>query len=289
MAGLAVLSSLVQLGANLALNKATVDILDKRIEAEARGAQLQIDTINTSMLRLYDKQQGDIDAVVQQLDENQQVAEQNRENLEATRTDLQNANDIVIQQGEQIEIANNNIRALRTANEQLAEQLRTSNLEAQEIIDKLTAQVEETQLRLTEAEEISNQQQVTIDRLLNQVFELQTRTSELETKIQQLSLEYIHLREEFWRLQEELSGDIDITNDRVTSLEGRIAKTQKFVKLNTGGASGAATGAAAQGQTSILELTSKLTGTDVDTPQITRTDIYNNTSTFQDTFQNLLT
>ena len=289
VAGLAVLSSLVQLGVNLALNKATVDILDNRIEAEARGTQLQIDAVNTSMLRLYDKQQGDIDAVVQQLDENQQIAEQNRQNLEATRTDLQNTNDVIIRQGEQLQTANNNIQALRTANEQLAEQLRTSNLEAQEITDKLTAQVEETQLRLTEAEEISNQQQITIGRLVNQVFSLEARTLELETKIQQLSLEYIHLREELWRLQEELSGDIDITNDRVTSLEGRIAKTQKFVKLNTGGASGAATGAAAQGQTSILELTSKLTGTDVDTPEITRTDIYNNTSTFQDTFQNLLT
>lgn len=273
----------------MALNKATVDILDNTIEAEAKGAQLQIDAVNSSMLRLYDKQQGDIDALVTTLDENHSIAQQNKENLEATRLDLQYANDIVIQQGEQIQRANDNIQSLRAANDQLAEQLATSNLEAQEIVDKLTAQVETTNSQLAEAQEISDQQQITIDRLVERFTKLESKTGELIDRIEVSDLQYITLREEVFNLRDELSGDIDITNDRVKTLEGKVAKTQKFVKLNTGGASGAAAAGAAKGQTSILDLASKLAGTNADTPEITNMDIYNNTNTFQNTFNDLLT
>ncbi|MGL6343370.1 MAG: hypothetical protein ACRC80_30050, partial [Waterburya sp.] len=41
--GIGLLANLATIGTTLALNKATVDIFDQRVEAEAKGAQMQID------------------------------------------------------------------------------------------------------------------------------------------------------------------------------------------------------------------------------------------------------
>lgn len=113
---------------------------------------------------------------------------------------------------------------------------------------------------------------------------LEIRVTDLEAEIERIDLQYILLREEFWNLKQELSGEIDLTNDNVTNLESKVAKLQKSSVRSGGGAGGAAVG-----QTSILKLTSQLAGQDVDTPEITRDDIFNNTSTFQNTFNDLLT
>ena len=49
-----------------------------------------------------------------------------------------------------------------------------------------------------------------------------------------------------------------------------------------------AVNSSANTQTALLELTSKLTNSELTTPQITTTDIYNNTDTFQSFFDDLL-
>ena len=287
--GLGVLASLVNLGATLALNKLTVDILDNRIEAEARGARQQIDVVNSSMLRLYDKQQGDIDAVLAEIETNNEVIEQNRSELEVVRFDIANAqrtNDELVTEVNQ---ANDSIRELRTTNQELVVEINASNIENQETFDNLTAQAQELETQLDKAVEIIAQQQADLNLQAAKIQRLEVRTTELEEQFRSLSLSYVLLREDYFQFKDIVESEFGIAFEDITSLENQIANLQKTSRSTTGGAGGAAAGAAAQGQTSILELTSKLTGTDVDTPEITRNDIFNNTTTFQDTFQNLLT
>ena len=287
--GLGVLAGLVNLGATLALNKLTVDILDNRIEAEARGARQQIDVVNSSMLRLYDKQQGDIDAVLAEIETNNETIEQNRSELEVVRFDIANAqrtNDELVTEVNQ---ANDSIRELRTANQELVEEINASNLENQETFDNLTAQAQELETQLDKAVEIIAQQQADLNLQAAKIQRLEVRTTELEEQFRSLSLSYVLLREDYFQFKDIVESEFGIAFEDITSLENQVANLQKTSTSSTGGAGGAAAGAAAQGQTSILELTSKLTGTDVDTPEITRNDIFNNTTIFQDTFQNLLT
>ena len=61
--GMLLLANLAQFAATLGLNKATVDILDYRINQEAAGTQLALDAQQASMQRLYEKNNSDIDAV----------------------------------------------------------------------------------------------------------------------------------------------------------------------------------------------------------------------------------
>lgn len=304
MASMAVLSSLVSIGAGLALNIATVNVLDRRIDAEAKGAKTQIDAVNSSMLRLYDKQQGDIDAVVADLDANQQIVRQNQQGLEIVRSEVQNANRVNAEQTTKIRKANAAINEqaviiqdLQFSVQDLESALQSSDAETQEIINSLNTQIQAIEANVLQAQEIIEGQQATIEAQNLKITEMESRIDELQSDIEKLERQYVDLRqefqnfkEEFSNFEEEFSGEIDITNDRVTSLEGKIAKTQKFVYRSSsgGGSSAAAVGATANTQSKLLDLTSKLTGTDVQTPQITSTDIYNNTQTFDNTFQDLL-
>jgi hypothetical protein len=66
------LASLVSIGMTLALNKATVDILDKRIAAEAKLAADASAQIQNNTLKLYQKHQGSINAINAEIDSNNQ-------------------------------------------------------------------------------------------------------------------------------------------------------------------------------------------------------------------------
>lgn len=287
--GLVVLSNLVTLAATLGLNIATVNILDSRIDAEARGAQNQFDAVNSSMLRLYDKNQGDIAAVVQELDANNAVTQANKQALATNRIEIQElqaANSELYQRADAVD---QSIQKLQTQHNDLVAEINASNLETQEILDSLTAQMSTVQNQLTEANKIIAQQQEAITKLEEKVTALETKVSDLEDKILRVELQYIHLREEFWRLEEDLNVEIDLTNDRITTLEGKVAKAQKFVQQNRGvGSSGAVTKASAQTQDGLLKLTSKLTGDSTQPSEITEADIYNDTNAFRDAFENLL-
>ena len=255
--GIAVLSSLTSIGASLGLNIATVNILDERIEAEARGAQLQIDAVNTSMLRLYDKQQGDIDAVIAELDANDAVVQQVRQDIDLTKVQVQEANRINLEQEIKIEEVNQSIEQLRQQNESLVAEINANQLEAREIIEGLTYQIETNSRQLHQAITILAQQRSTISAQTAKLEAMETRVGELENRIQINELQYIHLREEFFKLKQEIEGEIDIVNDRVTSLEGKTAKTTVYQK-RTGGSGGLA--AATTAQDGILKLASGVAG-----------------------------
>lgn len=288
-AGLAVLSSLVQLAANLALNIATVNVLDGRIEAESRGAQIQIDAVNSSMLRLYDKQQGNIDAVINVLNQNQAVANQNKVQIEQATFEIQEANLINTQLLSELSGASQAIAEGRARYDQLIAQLNNPDAQQLEVIDDLQTQAEGFKTQLDAAEVIIEQQESTITSLTERITTLEEKATNLVTRIEQLELQSGALKEEFEALKIELQGDLDITNDRVTLLEGKIVKVQRFVKLNQGGSSSAsaATGAA-DSQTGILKLANNLAGNPIQVPTMTNSDVYNGSQRFKQLLEDLL-
>ena len=287
-ASLSVLASLASIAANLGLNIATVNVLDKRIEAESKGINFQLDSLNNSMLRLYDKQQGNIDAVVADLDANQAVAQQNAQNIELARFDISNLQQANNELGNQINDAQQLINQLQNDQQALVTEFNNAQIETQEVIDGINGQIVQITQQLTQAQELINTNQSVIASQGERIAQLETSVNDILSKIDALDVDHANLRDEFIKLKEELAGELDITNDQVANLESKVAKTQKFVRLNTGGAGGAAAAGAAAGQTSILELASQLTANPIQVPEITTTDIYNNTTTFQNTFSNLL-
>ena len=288
-AGLSILASLVQLGANLALNIATVNVLDDRIEAEARGAQVQIDAVNSSMIRLFDKQGGDINAVINQLDINQQVANNNKLQIEQANFEIREANLINSQLFSQLDVFNQEIIEGRTRYNNLVTEINQYNADSEEIINDLRTQAEGFKTQLDAAEIIIQEQKNTITSVEDRLTKLEEKAQNLIDRIEQLELQHRDLKQEFEDLKIELEGDLDITNDRITSLEGKIAKTQKFVKLNRGGSgsAGAASGAA-DSQTGILELANNLAGNPIQVPTMTNTDVYNGSQRFKDILEDLL-
>ena len=289
--GVGLLANLVNLGATLALTKLTVDILDNRIEAEARGARQQIDAVNTSMIRLYDKQQGDINAVLAEIEANNEVVEQNRSELEVVRFDIANVQRTNNELVANITQANDSIRELRTANQELVEEINASNIENQEAFDNLTAQAQTLETQLNQAVEIIAQQQADLTLQAVKIQRLEDRTTELEEQFRSLSLSYVLLREDYFQFKDIVESEFGIAFEDITSLENQIANLQKTaVNPSAGGSPAAVTNAAANTQTSMLDLANKLVNpTSPNTTEITPTDIYNNTSTFQDTFEQLLT
>ena len=289
-ASLNLLANLTNLAGTLALNIATVKVLDNRIEAESKGAQLQIDTLNRSMFRLLDKQQGDIDAVVADLDANQQVVRNNRAAIDATRFEVSNVNRINSEQSQKIQEFSVAIQNLRSQNAYLVEQINSSQLETQDIISGLRAHVATVEENLTKAESIIGEQQSIIAAITQQVDNLEITIEDLENRIQATETQYTQLREELELLKQELSGEIDITNDRVTTLEGRIAKTQKFVKQTsrTGGGQ-ASRDAVRTTQDGVIKLTSKLAGTEYQPIGSNSETSFDYTTEFNRTLEDLLT
>lgn len=92
-AATAVLANLVSIAASLALNIATVKVFDSRIEAEAKGTQLQLDAVNNSMLRLYNKNQGDISQANQEIESNRLAIEAANNVIQANEAGIQQARD----------------------------------------------------------------------------------------------------------------------------------------------------------------------------------------------------
>ena len=283
------LANLIQIGATLALNIATVNILDGRIDAEARGAQVQIDAVNSSMIRLLDKQQGNIDALVAQLDEANTISQQNRQEIDTANFDIQNANNANSQLIGQVNTLKQSIRDLKTQNENLITEINAENLEVSEVLDNLTSQAQDTINQLNEAEVIIQAQESTITELTNRIEKLETKVTDLQAAIDKADAQYVVLKYEVLQLKQDLSGEINLVDDRVSLLEGKVLKTQKFVKANPGGGSTAAvTSGTATAQNGVLELTNNLAGNPIELDPITDTDVSTNTSKFNDTLQQLL-
>lgn len=95
------------------------------------------------MLRLYDKQQGDVDAVIAELDANKQITEQNQQALETARFEISEAQRTNTELVNQLEEANTAISNLQTTNQELVNEIETANIENKETFNNLINQTRE--------------------------------------------------------------------------------------------------------------------------------------------------
>lgn len=284
---ISLLANLTQIAGTLALNIATVNVLDKRIDAEARGATMQIDAVNSTMLRLYDKQQGDIDAVVADLEANQQVVRQNQQNIQDVRNDVIEVNRLTSELNQKIVEANFAIQELQTENSQLRQELQDSRIETQELIDDLTARLETTEAYIGEYQSIILEQKSTIESMTEQIDAMDTKLTDLEYRFDTLETDYEDLKQSFEDVKRELTEDIEDHESRITKLEAKDLKNKaKVVRRGGGGAAGFEAATNAQIQT--VKLVSQLAGVEYDPSFERELDPYIRNQRFQEIMNALL-
>lgn len=289
-AAVSVLMSLVSIAGTLALNKATVDILDNRIEAEVRGFNLAITAQQNTMLRLFNSQEGRIEDILQQLAENEQKYIEQGGDLTAAIISIQEANQTITEQNNELDNAQQIINDLVLTAQDLKTQITTERIESQQAIDELIGTVNIIESEVGQAIELINQQREQIATQQNQITDLQTKYDKLVEDVLKIEADSVSLRDQFEKLKEDLEADIAEVEEQVEDLEGQIILNQKLIKQSrsSGGGGLVGTRAAADAQTKILDLAAKVTGKTNDTT-ITDIDIYNNTSSFSDIFTDLLT
>ena len=290
---MAVLMNLVNIGATLALNIATVKVLDYRIDQEARGTQFALDSLNDGMLRLYAKNQQDIAKVNEEIETSYEKIQASTNIIRGMESEVQQARDDNLFMRQDLDNARTAITTLQTELNDARNQINENTAEYQEVVDNLTGSINTVEAELGQALDIIQKHEQNIVKTDLKIADLVAKTVELDDKYTSLSLSYIHLRDEFSKLQQDLEDLEEFTNVRVEDLEGRVALAEKRHKLSSssGGGGGAIRENAkttAQVQNSILDLAAKNAG-QTNTTEITNVDVLNNTTTFQDVFTDLLT
>ncbi|PSB05762.1 hypothetical protein C7B62_24500 [Pleurocapsa sp. CCALA 161] len=207
--GLMVLANLAQLAATLGINKATVDIFDYRINQEAAGTQLALDAQQASMLRMYEKNNSDIDAVNIEIANNKAIAAENRQNLQAVQADLS-------RQGREIGTFNSK---LGEAQQQII-QLQTENAEHVARINELTEELSDTKADLTNqisiietqlqtALEIIESQALEIEKVNERMTLYEARVTEIEARIADFEARTSEIETGF----AELRADLDLIKE----------------------------------------------------------------------------
>lgn len=290
-AALAVLANLVSIGASLALNIATVKVFDQRIDAIEKGQQMQLNAMNQSMLNLYEKNQGNIAKVNQEIARtNQEVAENKQANA-IIQSEVREANRNNAKLDTDLKKAGVAITDLNKQNQELVDLINNSNIENEEAVAALTLQATSIQDNLDRAQNIIAQQQQTIKEQETRIIELEERQEKLEEQYEALSIGYIHLRDDFNKLKQALGLD------EPTSLldpDKEVARVATYVKAPekaaTGGgeASPSSVKANVDQQNRMLALTKNFSGADIDIPEITEEDVRLATTTFATTFDALM-
>jgi predicted nucleic acid-binding Zn-ribbon protein len=222
---LMLLATLVQIAGTLALNKATVDILGNRIDVESAGTAAALDQQNNTMLRLYQKHQGDFAAVNAQLEANDQIAAQNRQTFAILKSDLQ-------QNTLEIGTFNSKLAAAQTQINDLIAQNNSHVAKINQLEDDLvtvkadlTAQVTTVSNQLAEAVKIIESQQADIIKLNERVAVYEARATAIEEKIAQFETESSQNRAD-WT---ELRAEIDLIKELNPSL---ISERPSIDELN---------------------------------------------------------
>ena len=128
------LGTLVQVAGTLVLNKATVDIMDARIEAEASGVNQALDQQNSTMLRLYEKNNGQIDAVNQDIENQNAVIANTQQQVYIAQSDISQLRNQTSDIYSKLEDANQTIYQLQVQNAEVRQEianLQTELVEAQ--------------------------------------------------------------------------------------------------------------------------------------------------------------
>jgi hypothetical protein len=213
-ASLMLVATLVQIVGALALNIATVNILGGRIDAEAAGTQAALDQQNNTMLRLYQKHQGDFEAINAQLEANDIIAAQNRQTFAILKSDLQ-------QNTLEIGTFNDKLAAAQTQIDNLIAENNSHVAKINDLQDDLiavkadlTAQVTTVSDQLAEAVKIIDTQKIQIEQANIRATEIEARTTAIEEKIAQFEVESSQNRADW----QELRAEIDLIKELNPSL-----------------------------------------------------------------------
>lgn len=287
--GVLLLANLVNIAMTLALNIATVKVLDKRIDAEARGTQVALDAINGSMLRLYEKNQGDIDAVNAQLADNQVAVEINRQNLEVVRTEISEArrvNDTLV---EQVNQAETNIQDLQAQNKELVQEINSSNLEFENVTSDLITSVQNIQTQLETAIETLNTQKEDIATINEELEYIELELQDLDQRISIVESEIAGLQIQFDDLRADLEPQIELNEARSKLNSAKLILLEnKTVARGGGGSPPSVNEGVVNGQNKLLELANGLTASPIRLDTVTTADLLNNSNKFETQIDQLL-
>ena len=290
MASLAVLTSLVNIAVTLGLNIATVKILDKRIDAEARGTRTQLDAINSGMLRLYEKNQQDINAVNQQLEENQQIVQENRAGIESVRIDIAEAENTNNQLISELDTAQKSINELQSQNQELSQKIEDYATDFENTASDLTVAITDISRQLNFANQTIEKQRLEVEKVNEEFVLIEEKIVDVETRITDVETEIDELKNEFGILRLDLEQDIDLIDAQSKLNQARLILLEnQTVRTGGGGAPQAVTQGIADTQTQTLQLAKQLSGSDIELQPIFDADVLNNNPYFKNTFQDLLT
>ncbi|MGL5078636.1 MAG: hypothetical protein ACRDBG_22790, partial [Waterburya sp.] len=286
-AGLA--GDLANIGISLAISLATLKVLDKRIQAEAEGAARAMDAANYGMIKLFQEQQGDIDAVNAELDINKQNVAINKQNIEGIRSRITD-----------VEVANASLRVrLNTIEEQgvqtkaeiqaVRAEVDAFEIEVDEITTQLRADIAKTDATVNKAVEDIAKQKALIDTAFEEIELMKVQVGNLDERISAVEIEIDELKIAFEDLKADLEPQIELQNIKSKIQEARlIAVEKKLTIAGTGGGSIGVTQGAVNAQNKLLELTSKLNATETQFEQLTVEEMLSNPATFNERFDSLL-
>lgn len=295
------LGNLVNIAGTLALNKATVDILGARIETESAGAQQALNQQNTMMLRLYDKHEGDLDAVNVDIEQQNAIIANTQQAITIAQSDIIQLSSQTSTINNRLTEANQTIQQLQIQNAEAANQINELETELTEAKAELTLAVGQVETQLNQAVEIVTKMQLDAQKTTERVTLLETKVSTIELSLSQSQIDIANLQANVIDLQEdiELLQDENEAEGELVEIKTKIASAKLIIEQHRleeqrkkrGGSFAAINGAAAA-QTGVLGLASKLATPVPNTPPIPTTvtaeELLNNPQTFRDKLEQML-
>ncbi len=289
MAAMSILANLAAIAASIGINIATVKVFDARIEAEAKSTTAAIDATNNSMLRLYEKNQGDISAVNSELSNHRSAIDSANSNISAIKQETQIARTQIGDLQGKLASTQLDVISLQSELQESNAQVEQLDAEYGQAIDGLKATIAGTQSSLDRALETMADHGSQLAKTEERIIILEDTADLLSQQYSQLAKEFTQLQEDFDTLQTDIDEDNELQDVKSKSMQARLVILEnKEREKKAGSGSWAAARGAAQSQSALLSLLASLTGSPDSTPDITSDDFLNDSSKFDRTFRELL-
>jgi hypothetical protein len=296
-----VLGNLASIGTNLALNKATVDIFDARVNAEVAGVQQALNQQNSTMLRLYDKHEGDLEAVNTEIDNQNAIIANTQQVMDIARSDILQLSSQASTLSSQMAEANQTIQQLKADNVELVNQVNGLEVELAENHQQYLTAIAQIETQLDTALETITKMQLDAQKQNERIALLEATVLDQQAMLEEYGIDIANLQANVADLQDDIQilQEENEFDEQLVEIRSRLASSKLIIeqyrteqnRLRGGGAS-AAIGAASATQTGVLQLADKLATPDPNTTpvptNVTREDLLNNPNSFRDRFEELL-
>lgn len=233
LAGLSLLSDLIQLQGTLAINIGTVKILDERIEQESRGLGLQIDAVNDGLLRLYGKNKGDISSIKDFLDTLNTDIETEKVNTTANSEELDSIKEKNTDLETDLDEVWQAIQDLRNKNSQVKSEVEELQDVLEETATELTQSIAELEKKLDSSTQIIEDLRTQIKKINEEIDLIKEKIADLEARITKAEEDIETLRTDLETLEDDLRDEIKLVDTRSKSNEADIILLQKKVSKTT--------------------------------------------------------